>query len=140
MPGYTPQKIIKPVEEMEEYREMYNDDILEGEDELEDGFEEDPHNLDFEEDEPYIISVEDFEYSMNHLDKITLYYYDYDDILTDEMDEVILNPTVVVGIDALTSFGDRSGDKNIDLHRNPHTKADYEVVKCRIRFRKGFLE
>lgn len=138
MPGYTPQKIIKPVEEMEEYREMYND-ILEGEDELEDGFEEDPHNLDFEEDEPYIISVEDFEYSMNHLDKITLFYYDYDDILTDEMDEVIPDPTVVVGMDALTSFGDRSGDKNIVYIRNPHTKTDYEVVKMQDSFQERIL-
>jgi hypothetical protein len=57
---------------------------------------------------PYVITVEQFNEENNHFDKITLSYYEDDDTLTDENDEMIQDRESVIGVDALRSFGEGS--------------------------------
>ena len=97
------------------------------EDEYNDAPPEDPPESPFTHTEPYIISRQDFEEENLHYDKITITYYDIDDVLADEREDVIPDIESVIGIDALTNFGNMSNDPNIVYVRNDRLGADYEV-------------
>ena len=77
---------------------------------------------------PYVISYEEF--SEEHLDfnKNTITWFDGDETLTDEREEVIPEVVSYVGEDALTRFGDGSHDENIVYVRNERMGVDFEVV------------
>lgn len=79
-------------------------------------------------DVPYVISIDEWAEEPTH-DKITLYYYDEDDTLTDERDRVIPDTDQIVGPDALTMFGKFSDDKHIVYVRSERNEADFEVVR-----------
>lgn len=132
------QSLVRPKKVVREVPEPTIDIVLE-EEELDDpDYEGDPHEDEYEYDEPYVISKDDFENSFTHLEKITMSYYDHDDILADENDEAIPNPISVVG-DALVRFGEESGDKNIVYVRNPELEIDYEVVRMNDSFQERIL-
>jgi hypothetical protein len=78
---------------------------------------------------PYVITVEQFGEEMDHYDKITIYFYEDDEVLTDENEEVITDVSAIVGDDALYSFGDGSGDAEIVYVRNDKMQIDYEVIR-----------
>lgn len=88
---------------------------------------EDPPERTINFSEPYVISLEEFEEENHHFDKITISYYDIDDTLADEREEIITDVEVVIGEDALGRFGDMSGDPNIVFVRNERLGADYEI-------------
>ena len=77
---------------------------------------------------PYPISVEEFLSDEPDHDKITLTYYDGDDVLASDKGEVIRNMAKVVGDEFLTKFGWRSDDNNVVYVRNEKFKCDYEVT------------
>lgn len=77
----------------------------------------------------YIISAEEFNTEMLHYDKLTITYYDEDDTLADEQEEIITDIDDVVGDDALTKFGYMSGDADIVFVRNEGLAVDYEVIR-----------
>ncbi len=74
-----------------------------------------------------IISMEEYA-ADDELDHVTLNYFD-DDVLTDELDAVISDPDLLVGVDALVSFGVQSGDNDIVYVRNNKLGIMYEVVR-----------
>ena len=81
--------------------------------------------------QPYIITVKEFMEDRDEYDKTTITYFEDDDVLCDEREEVIPNVEYTVGNDALTKFGELSEDKNIVYVRNERTSTDFEIVRDR---------
>lgn len=77
---------------------------------------------------PYVISVDEFMDDEPKYDKITLTYYDGDDVLADDNDRVIRSLDKIIGDEAITKFGERSGDDHIVYVRNESMQTDYEVT------------
>ena len=79
--------------------------------------------------EPYVISLEEFSEEKDNFDKTTLYYYELDDTLTEQNDEIITDIYSTIGDNALSSFGEDSQDPEIVYVRNEKISTDYEVVR-----------
>jgi hypothetical protein len=77
---------------------------------------------------PYIITLEQLE-EKEHYDKLSISYYEDDDTLVDENEEVIADPVSIVGNDALNNFGEGSDDPEIVYVRNEKLETDYEVIR-----------
>lgn len=78
--------------------------------------------------DPRVISLDEYQMGTEYVGE-TLIYYEEDDTLATERDEVIYNVKGVVGPDALNRFGDMSGDKDTVIVRNERLKIDYEIRK-----------
>jgi hypothetical protein len=112
-------------------------------------FEEpqDPANNEYDEsaeesidkEKPYIISLEEFMEERTDLDKLTLTYYEGDDVLCDERDVAILDYEKSIGDEALSKFGHLSKDPNVVYVRNEKSEADYEIVKDQRSFSEAVL-
>jgi|SRR5215216_123243 len=81
-----------------------------------------------DEDEPHIISQEEFMEGGPGYHQPTLSYYVGDDILADERDQPITDVTDLLGEDNL-KFGYGSGDANIVYIRNNKLSLDIEIIK-----------
>lgn len=80
-------------------------------------------------DEPYIITVDEFMEDVDFIDdKISLTYFDGDDNLIDQREKIVPDSIAILGADALTKFGLFSKDKNIVYVRNEKLRADFEVA------------
>lgn len=90
--------------------------------------DEKPHDA-TDDDGPFIVSVDSFQNEYETHSKNTLTYYEADNVLTDDRDEVITDPDEYVGPDALDSFGEGSDDENVVYVRNLKKEADYEVIR-----------
>jgi len=108
---------------------------------------EDPANDEIEEpqeekidtENPYIVSLEEFMEERQDLDKITLTYYEGDDVLTDDRDVAILDYEKNIGNDALSKFGHLSKDPNVVYVRNEKLEIDYEILKDHRSFSEAVL-
>lgn len=110
-----------------EYIETTPEEVTETEDVVED--EEEEEVVVRNPNEPYVISVKEFMEDRLEYDKVTLSYFEDDDVLCDEREEVIPNVDATVGSDALTKFGVLSEDSKIVYVRNERTKTDFEVLR-----------
>lgn len=90
-------------------------------------------------DEPYLISEGDFGDSMESYDKLTLYYYDEDDCLTDDQEELIHNVESLINKDFLLSFGIGYDDPDVIYVRNEKMGADYEIIRLYKSYRESVL-
>lgn len=82
--------------------------------------------------DPYIISEDEYMYptSFVEFERNTLIYYEGDDTLTTDRDEVIITDIEeIVGSSALTSFGTMSGNKDVVYVRNVRIGADFEILR-----------
>lgn len=81
--------------------------------------------------EPYIISEDEYmdPTVFVEFDHNTLIYYEDDDTLATDRDEVITNVEEMVGSSALTNFGSMSGDKDTVYVRNVRLGANFEIVR-----------
>ena len=89
--------------------------------------------------DPYVISQEEFDNENGHFDKITLYYYDIDDVLADERGEIIPKVDDVIGRSSLTEFGRQCDDDRIVHVRNERYGADYEVILTGVSYVEAVL-
>lgn len=78
--------------------------------------------------EPYVISVKEFMDDKEDYDKVTVTYFEGDDTLCDEREQIIPDIEGTVGSDSLTKFGQLSDDKNIVYVRNDIIQTDFEVA------------
>lgn len=132
---YSPEEIIK-----DKYYDMpYPDVIDEDYHDEDDGPPEDPPENDLQYEEPFVISREEFDEGYPHFDKITITYYENDDVLADEQDEVIPDIEAVVGYDSLGRFGDMSDDDCVVYVRNGRLGADYEIVLAQESYTESVL-
>lgn len=85
--------------------------------------------------EPKVISIEEYQDGNPHFDKCTLVYYELDNTLADEAEDIIPDVNSVIG-DGLLSFGELSEDADTVYIRNEALGIDYEVL----RMEKSYLE
>lgn len=127
---YSPEEIIK-----DKYYDIPYPDVIDEDD----GPPEDPPENDLQYEEPFVISREEFDEGYPHFDKITITYYENDDVLADEQDEVIPDIDAVVGYDSLGRFGDMSEDDCVVYVRNGRLGADYEIVLAQESYTESVL-
>ena len=79
---------------------------------------------------PYIINDQEFSEECDHHDKVSLYYYQLDDVLCDEYEEVIEEIEEKVGYDALSVL-----DMQTTVWvRNEPLCIDYEIISIKKSF------
>lgn len=78
---------------------------------------------------PYVIDFEEFCEEYENHDKVTLTYYEGDDTLADETEEIIADVSETIGDEALKCFGQGSDDPDVVYVRNERLGIDYEVVR-----------
>lgn len=80
---------------------------------------------------PYPIDAAEFHNTQQWYEKITLTYFDGNDILTDDREDPIENPEEFVGTDYKKLFGAMDEDEpDIVMIRNDRNGCDYEI--CRV--------
>lgn len=79
--------------------------------------------------QPYVISLEEFMEDRQEFDKISLVYFDEDDVLIDERESIIPDVDAVIGTDNLNHFGSGSDSEHSLYIRNEKAEADYEVTR-----------
>lgn len=79
--------------------------------------------------EPYIVSRDSFENEHLDFSKNVLTYYEEDDTLCDDRDDVVVAISHLIGDEALTSFGEGSDDENIVYVRNIALSSDFEITR-----------
>lgn len=108
----------QPKEEKEEYKEIANNYVNYNK-------VEQPKVHSVLDDAPYVIDVEEF--GMNEeYDTMTLTYF-ADGVLTDDVDDVVEDPDVLVGLDNLKIF-EEFGASAVYV-RNEVWKTDFEILK-----------
>jgi hypothetical protein len=86
------------------------------------------HNIvDYE--PPHVISIDSFSDDMQHFDKLTLHYYEVDETLVDEREELISNVEDLIGDECLDCFGQDSNDPDIVYVRNERLASDFEIIR-----------
>ncbi len=89
-------------------------------------------------DRPFIMHLEEYQQSeCSH--QITITYFEGDDVLVDESDEVISKKDEVVGMDNLAKFGYGSNDPNVVYVRNPKLDIEYEILRHQGHYAKEIL-
>lgn len=91
---------------------------------------EEPEEETTAENNPYVISLDDYGHSSNTNEKKVLTYYDGDDALVDSDGFLIQDPDSLLGKDFAESFGTWSGDPDVVYLRDEKNDTDYEI--CRI--------
>lgn len=77
---------------------------------------------------PYIITIDEYMEPYEDHEKESLRYFDEDDVLTDDREEVLPEVDYLVGVDNLTKFGLFSKDKNTLYVRNERSEVDFEII------------
>lgn len=81
--------------------------------------------------EPYVIHRDEYNEGVTGdvpFDQYTLTYFEGDDVLCREDDQIIADQDEVVGLGNLAKFGHGSGDPNVVYIRNEKLKVDIEVT------------
>ncbi len=87
---------------------------------------------------PYVMHFEEYQQSeCSH--QVTITYFEGDDVLVDESDEVISKKDEVVGMDNLGKFGYGSNDPNVVYVRNPQLDVEYEILLHKGHYAKEIL-
>lgn len=125
-------QLVKPAEELVELPK-YEDVISEysGEEETEEEetvMVEPESDEERNPDEPYVISVDEYMNDHEEYDKNTVTYFEADDVLVDEREQVIPDVEQTVGTDSLTKFGHMSNDNKVVYVRNERLEADFEIL------------
>lgn len=96
------------------------------------GEEVDPPFLVRTPEKPYIIPIGDYmnpEDDFEDYDRITITYYDEDEVLTDDADKVIPDVNKTVGTANLKRFGKDSDNPDIVYIRNEKLRTDFEIAR-----------
>lgn len=78
---------------------------------------------------PYIIHHDEWEENPQEFDQHNLVFYEADEVLTDDSDQVIAEVDEAVGVDNLNRFGHGSGDAGTLFVRNEVREIDYEIAR-----------
>lgn len=87
---------------------------------------------------PFVLHKDEFDQE-EVAQQITVTYFEGDDVLVDEKDEVITKKDETVGMDNLNQFGHGSGDPNVVYVRNAHLGVDYEILRHKGHYAKEIL-
>lgn len=87
----------------------------------------------------FCVTQDEFVNEADAHDKITLNYYDEDNILCDSLNEIIPNPEQIIGEDALDSFGCLSENDDIVYIRNTKRMSDFEIIRHHSSWEKDVM-
>lgn len=90
-------------------------------------------------DEPYVIPLDHFMHTNKHYDKLSITYYEEDDTLADDQEEIIPDVSMIIGDEALMCFGEGSDDPDTVYVRNDKTNTDFEVTRLYKSYKKTVL-
>ena len=138
--GYTMDERLEKIEEEEEAAVDDEGEPVEEHSEFHElpGWNYDQQVANRTADRPFIMHLEEYQQSeCSH--QITITYFEGDDVLVDEADEVISKKDEVVGMDHLAKFGFGSGDPNVVYVRNPKLDIEYEILRHRGHYAKEIL-
>lgn len=93
-------------------------------------------------DKPYVISEEEFLKNDSNYDQVALTYFEEDDVLVDEGDDLVPDSDIV-GEDNLMRFGQGTKDKNGLFVRNEELETDFEIKRSNGSYTRevlGFIE
>jgi len=124
-------QLIKPEEKLVEqpkYEEIISEYSGEDEVENEEAIVVEPYEEERNADEPYVISIDEYMNDREDYDKNTVSYFEIDDVLCDDREQVIPDIEATVGTDALTKFGVKSNDNKVVYVRNERLAADFEIL------------
>ena len=85
---------------------------------------------------PYVISYKEFSEEKDYYDKLTISYYNVDDTLADDQEE-ILDVTSIIGNEALSCFGRGSNDSEVVYVRNERLASDFEVIRTQQSYQEN---
>lgn len=88
---------------------------------------------------PYVVSVDDYMEGVDGFESHTLTYYEKDQQLCDDKDQLIADVRQTVGFGNLQKFGSKSGNGDTVYIRNHERQADYEVVREAGSYREEVL-
>lgn len=103
----------------------------------------DPESEDRSDGRPYIIKFEEFNEGKSGYTQEQLTYYEGDDVLAKDDDELVEDPDGLVGNLNLTKFGLGSQDPNVVYIRNERWEADIEVTRVKTSYAQvvgGYIE
>lgn len=80
---------------------------------------------------PYSIGYDDFFNDKQWYDKLNYVYYEGDNVLADDRDDVIDNPEELVGKDFREMFGRIADDPDILYIRNEQCSIDFEISRVK---------
>jgi hypothetical protein len=83
---------------------------------------------------PYVISHDEFMESEPGYQQVTITFFEGDDVLSDERDQVIEDIEETVGVENLKQFGHGSKDPKIVYIRNDRLELDFEVVQSQNKY------
>jgi hypothetical protein len=78
---------------------------------------------------PFILNKDEFMAAEPGYNQSTLTFYEHDEVLADERDEVVDEVDSIVGEENLKMFGAMSADPNIVYIRNDILQQDYEILR-----------
>ena len=126
---------------LEEAEEVHN--VFEGKTPVDDNFDLEDEMKRRNQYIPYVITHDEFYLGEKDYEQSTLTYYEGDDVLADERDQVINETETTVGNANLLRFGHGSKDNNVVYIRNERLALDFEIVRSNGAYAKevlGFIE
>lgn len=78
---------------------------------------------------PYVIHMDEWQENPQEFEQENLVFYEGDEVLTDDNDQVIADADEAVGLSNLSRFGHGSGDPNTIFIRNEVREVDYEIAR-----------
>jgi len=79
--------------------------------------------------QPYLLTREEWDDNDTGFEQVLLYYYEEDEVLTDDQDRPVRSSVKLLGEDALDNFGTFSDDDHVVYVCNPIKEVEYEVVR-----------
>jgi hypothetical protein len=89
---------------------------------------------------PYLISEEEFMQGESGYPQPSLTWYEMDQKLTDDRDELLENVEATVGLDFQVNFGVNSVDENTVYVRNERLQLEFEIVRNDSSYAKDVLD
>lgn len=122
----------EPMDPDEELLELRTVSIFDSPEPEDVGPEVDPPLAVYTPDKPYVIPIGDFmnpEADFEDYDKITITYYEDDEVLTDDADKTFSDVDGTVGLMNLKKFGRNSDNPDIVYVRNERLNTDFEIAR-----------
>jgi hypothetical protein len=78
---------------------------------------------------PYIIHQNEFQNNELEYTQVNWTFYAVDNVLTDERDELVVRPELIVGMENLERFGHGADDSNTVYIRNDRVQVEFEIIR-----------
>lgn len=88
---------------------------------------------------PYILHQNEFTERQTDFNQVTITYYAIDETLTDEEEEIIINPDTVVGLENLMKFGHGADDFDVLFVRNESLQMEFEICRVNESYEQAVL-